>query len=895
MKILFLLLMLAAAQAFGAMTLIKREMFVGTGQLTTNAPDQFDVVSGTLNCRYGGPLTTGSNGYSMDNMRATANNYGQFTLPNTNTNYLLGCWVFVKPPIYPNGVSHSMISFGITGDNIFSWSVMDGMLKAERINATNQVVQINNSQWIWLGVAIKNNGGPTSTGWDVKFYKMPLGGVLTNCVSMFVDSGWTQRQSLNRALVWSSGNGVNQTWNGRIGAVSLYSIADFTDVAYPSDLIPPTTPIAWYVNPATGNDTNTGAYPNQAWQTAQKIDSESANCGLFPATNYVSGDTLLIDTSAGALDLTQTNLTFATRGLNVMATNAPYWTNLMAVTLTNSSFTLAGSNTYAYNTGSNQQNIVVWEDNKWMNHPQGATYLVVSNSLATNAGSFWTDGTNAYIHPFSDSNPLSDGKAYTRSWFGSGIDLGASDMNFRDCYAGKTALIQATNNVDGIGGYVLSTSTGFGGNSVIAHCYFYYGSKHTIGLVGGWANANVIVQDVQAEQSGLPITSASPWVLFMDGLPGESNNVYSFIRCRTDEPSGQIGSTSGTTGVQGIFLMHNSSGSGIQFKSVTFDSCQMNGQVGYGICSNAIVTNCVFGSLTTGATISNIVMNSKFISGGVDLFYNSAINTVVQNCIYIETYLLTFGLWSEHLQGNNVIFQNNTFDFSGVYSPYAGANYGQFVRSGPLTNFIFRNNIVILNSFGGTNQFSAFQNFNGGDTCSVSNNLYVLGSSNWLAANYTNGTSGTNLTFAQWQALGFDANSAVVDNPHLTSSYIPETGSAAIGKGLNLSNFSTTDYAGNPRPATGNWTIGAYQVASSTGGAGIITIFFLPAATGAGGTLKLAWLADYLGWILQSQTNSLNTGLSTNWVDVPGSSAITQTNITIDSAKPLMFFRLRSP
>lgn len=890
MKILFLLLMLAAAQAFGAMTLIKREMFVGTGQITSNAPDQFDVVSGTLNCRYVGPsVLPATNGYSMDNMTTTAIGYGQFTLSNTATNYILWAAVFVKtgPVNYKRLISMGALVYA----DQFDWGVTNGgLLCAYQSGAIPMVTfpQFAGPQWVWIGVGLSNKSTSASSQlWDVRYY-VGANGVLTNCYTVIGASGY-QRQQMNQAKVWMDGV-LNQTWNGRIGAVSLYSFKAWTDITLPTDVVLPTSPNSWYVNPATGNDTNTGAYPNQAWKTANKIDEASANCGLFPATNYANGDTLFIDTSAGPLDLTQTNLVFSTQGLNVMATNATYWTNLIASTLTNSSFTLIGSNTYAYSMGSHQPNIVVWEDEKWMNHPQGATYLVVSNSLATNAGSFWTDGTNAYVHPFSDSSPLSDGKVYTRSSspYTAAIALNASDMNFRDCYAGKTALINPVDNNDGVFGYVIGTENGFGGNSVIDHCYLYYGSKHILGLVASSSDATVTVQDVQCEQAGAPTVSATAWVLFMDGVHGESNNVYSFIRCRTDKTTGQIGSTSGILGGNAM-TMHNSS-SGVQFKSVTFDSCQLNGNVGLAICSNAIVTNCVFCNVQTQATVSNIIVNSKFTGRGVDLLGSGAHHTIVQNCLNIDTNSLTPGQWPRNLQGNDVVFQNNTFDFSGVYS--SADNVGQFVRSGSLTNFIFRNNIVII---AGTNQFAAFQNFNSANSCSFSNNLYVLGSSNHLAAAYTNGASGTNLTFTQWQALGFDANSVVVTNPLLNTNYSPVSGSPTIGTGANLSAYFTTDYAGNPRPATGNWTIGAYQVASSTGGAGIITIFFLPAATGAGGTLKLAWLADYLGWILQSQTNSLNTGLSTNWVDVPGSSAITQTNITIDSAKPLMFFRLRSP
>ncbi len=62
-----------------------------------------------------------------------------------------------------------------------------------------------------------------------------------------------------------------------------------------------------------------------------------------------------------------------------------------------------------------------------------------------------------------------------------------------------------------------------------------------------------------------------------------------------------------------------------------------------------------------------------------------------------------------------------------------------------------------------------------------------------------------------------------------------------------------------------------------------------------GHTLALSWPADHLGWILQSQTNSLNTGLSTNWFDVAGSASVTSTNININSAVPTAFYRLRQP
>lgn len=58
----------------------------------------------------------------------------------------------------------------------------------------------------------------------------------------------------------------------------------------------------------------------------------------------------------------------------------------------------------------------------------------------------------------------------------------------------------------------------------------------------------------------------------------------------------------------------------------------------------------------------------------------------------------------------------------------------------------------------------------------------------------------------------------------------------------------------------------------------------------SGKTLTLSWSSS--GYTLQMQTNSLSVGISTNWVSIPGSSAITSTNITINPSTPSAFFRL---
>jgi len=58
------------------------------------------------------------------------------------------------------------------------------------------------------------------------------------------------------------------------------------------------------------------------------------------------------------------------------------------------------------------------------------------------------------------------------------------------------------------------------------------------------------------------------------------------------------------------------------------------------------------------------------------------------------------------------------------------------------------------------------------------------------------------------------------------------------------------------------------------------------------GNLQLAWPQDHLGWRLQIQTNSLNDGLGTNWIDLPNSQTTNLFQIPVDPQGPGVFFRL---
>jgi hypothetical protein len=62
-----------------------------------------------------------------------------------------------------------------------------------------------------------------------------------------------------------------------------------------------------------------------------------------------------------------------------------------------------------------------------------------------------------------------------------------------------------------------------------------------------------------------------------------------------------------------------------------------------------------------------------------------------------------------------------------------------------------------------------------------------------------------------------------------------------------------------------------------------------------GTSLTLNWPADHTGWRLQSQTNNVNAGLTTNWSNVTGSELTNRWHLSISPSNPSVFFRLIYP
>ncbi|HWI59244.1 MAG TPA: autotransporter-associated beta strand repeat-containing protein, partial [Bacillota bacterium] len=143
----------------------------------------------------------------------------------------------------------------------------------------------------------------------------------------------------------------------------------------------------------------------------------------------------------------------------------------------------------------------------------------------------------------------------------------------------------------------------------------------------------------------------------------------------------------------------------------------------------------------------------------------------------------------------------------------------------------------------------------------------------------------------------------VVVNPGATL-VVTNLGSANFVAGDTFSLFSTpvsgsfTVANWPPLPSPDLYWTNRLAVNGTIAVASTVTVNPTPThitATVSGNTLTLSWPADHLGWRLQVQTNAVGVGLGTNWVAVPGSEAVTATNLTIDPANDSVFYRIVYP
>jgi hypothetical protein len=131
------------------------------------------------------------------------------------------------------------------------------------------------------------------------------------------------------------------------------------------------------------------------------------------------------------------------------------------------------------------------------------------------------------------------------------------------------------------------------------------------------------------------------------------------------------------------------------------------------------------------------------------------------------------------------------------------------------------------------------------------------------------------------------ASGATMQLDFTTTNQVAALVLGGVSQSAGVYNSTTTSYI----TGTGSLLIAGTYATNPT------NVTFSVNTVGSTKTLNLGWPADHLGWILQAQTNTLGKGLGTNWVDVPGSSSVTNESVTVGTGTntPSVFYRLRKP
>jgi autotransporter-associated beta strand protein len=289
--------------------------------------------------------------------------------------------------------------------------------------------------------------------------------------------------------------------------------------------------------------------------------------------------------------------------------------------------------------------------------------------------------------------------------------------------------------------------------------------------------------------------------------------------------------------------------------------------------------------------------------------------------------------------GTNII---TTSADLGIYGPIRGVGgfakqaggtlwlYGTNTYSGPTV--IGQNSVVVVGANSSLGSSSTIE-IDGGSTLDVSQpSSFNLGSGQTMIGNGT--VIGGNVNFGSGStlAVGFSGSTSTLT---VRGNLALQSGSTNLVK-VNKTTSIANDKVVSPTLVTMGGTLVITNLGNALAGGDAIPLFsatnysgsfssIVPATPGAGlawdtstldsdGTLRvlatvnltrtniitqlsgnqltLSWPVDHIGWWLQIQTNSLNTGLSTNWVDLPGSSTTNKVIITIDPANGAVFYRM---
>ncbi|HEX4055856.1 MAG TPA: hypothetical protein VHX86_16455 [Tepidisphaeraceae bacterium] len=675
------------------------------------------------------------------------------------------------------------------------------------------------NQWIFIGTAWTYNTSTTTFSYEV-YTKLP-GGALT---SIYTSTPQHENAAPSTAslLDGPSVTGGNDAWEGRVGGFFIGSINSFGDVAMPSSVLDPVLQKLWFgVDPVNGNDSNSGIVipifaangttvigfaPGSApWKTLERVNTALTYSGLFsqnvawvnasndsPADETQSATALqaeiaagtvirnpliselVIDTASGPFNISDSGGIDATGGIQLdtnvnltgFGSDVGDYTNVADleafIDIPKDSWTLAPGSTDTYETTDTSLNAVLWQDRRWMNLIEGTSFSQVEAQLESTPGSFWTDGTTLYVHPFGNTDPATDSSVYERSPGGTYSNSIGVLVQVPNCYISGLAIGGTCGAVDNtgdpIGLYCVGSGLNTGGLNYFDDLYLYYASKHAFGWTDGGSNERVIVTNVEGEQ-GSPYTAFGGQYLFVDydGNAAATGNQVLYLNCRAKDSDGLIGSTAGQQLTIGTFYIHGVVG---EFSIVSVIDCNFDGNIGCDASvTNLVVTDTACAEIDSSA--ANLVADRD--TTDTNLIRGSG---TVTNCIMKSPIIYGIGSGS-HLISGTTSYIDCVFDGRGATVD----NEPSYFYPNGTASLTIRDCIFLANS-----TFPVIDDFQSGDQIDFDHNLYDTSAGKVIATNFSINGGKSNYSFAQWQSIGYDAGSMDVADSALNinlTTYVP--------------------------------------------------------------------------------------------------------------------------
>jgi fibronectin-binding autotransporter adhesin len=297
-------------------------------------------------------------------------------------------------------------------------------------------------------------------------------------------------------------------------------------------------------------------------------------------------------------------------------------------------------------------------------------------------------------------------------------------------------------------------------------------------------------------------------------------------------------------------------------------------------------TNNLFGlrrSLSLPGAISGsggFVVGPSPVNTGTGTLYLSGANTYTGPTVISNNYAIVVAAGSS--LGNSSRIQVNTaanLDVSALSSLTLGPGQTLMGAGTNIGNLVFGNGATLAPGFPSTNTY----------TLTIKGNLSLLaGCTNLMVVNKTSSLANDTVAGLTTVAMG---GNLVINNVGK-----PLAGGDAIR--LFTASSGYTGGFDSILPATPGANL-AWDTTTLTSDGTLRVISLGPPSTPtnlvylvSANQLTLSWPANYVGWLLQAQTNAPGLGLTPTWYDVPGSATTNQVIMPLDATKGSVFYRM---